>query len=65
MHELSLTQNLVATAEEFARRENAAVIISLTLQIGALSGVVPEAVEFAFDVCSKGTHSQTQPTEIN
>jgi hydrogenase nickel incorporation protein HypA/HybF len=55
MHELSLTQSLVDIAEEHARRAGGAVIRSITLEVGELSGAVPEALEFAFDVCSKGT----------
>jgi hydrogenase nickel incorporation protein HypA/HybF len=55
MHELSLTQSLVEIAEEHARRAGATAIRGITLEVGALSGAVPEALEFAFDVCSKGT----------
>lgn len=55
MHELSLTQNLIEVAEEHARREGASAILSITVKIGALSGVVAEAVEFAFEVCARGT----------
>ena len=55
LHELSLTQNLIEIAEEHARRENATVITSVTIEIGALSGVMPEAVEFAFEACTKKT----------
>lgn len=58
MHELSLTQSLVAIAEEHARRAGAMAIRSITLEVGAFSGAVPEALEFAFDVCSKGTLSE-------
>jgi len=55
MHELSLTQSLVAIAEEHARRAGATVIREIVLEVGELSGAIPEALEFAFDVCSKGT----------
>ena len=55
LHELSLTQNIVDLAVEHAGRENAKKILSITLEIGALSGVIAEAVEFAFEICSKGT----------
>lgn len=58
MHELSLTRNLVEIAEEHARRENAHEIVSVTVEIGTLSGVMPEAVEFAFEVCTRGTLAQ-------
>lgn len=55
MHELSLTQSLVAIAEDNARRAGAKVIRSITLEVGELSGAIPEALEFAFDACSQGT----------
>jgi hydrogenase nickel incorporation protein HypA/HybF len=55
MHELSMTQSLVAIAEEHARRAGGTIIRGITLEVGELSGTVPEALEFAFDVCSKGT----------
>jgi hydrogenase nickel incorporation protein HypA/HybF len=55
VHELSLTQSLVEIAENHARQAGGEMIRSITLEVGSLSGVVPEALEFAFDVCSKGT----------
>ena len=64
MHELSLTQNIVELAIEYAAREDAKKILSITLEIGALSGVVAEAVEFAFDVCSKGTLAEGAELKI-
>ena len=64
MHELSLTISLIEIAEEHARRENATVITSVTMEIGALSGVMPEAVEFAFEACSQGTLADGATLEI-
>ena len=64
MHELGLTQNIVDLAIEHATREDAAKILSITLEIGALSGVVAEAVAFAFDVCSKNTLAEGAVLEI-
>jgi hydrogenase nickel incorporation protein HypA/HybF len=64
LHELSLTQNIVELAIEHARRENATAIRSITVTIGALSGVVADAVAFAFDVCSKGTMVEGARLEI-
>jgi len=55
MHEVGITRSIIEIAEENARREKAEKILSLTVEIGGLSGVVPEAVEFAFEACSKGT----------
>ncbi len=64
MHELSLTQSLVDLAIGYADRENAAAIRSVTVEIGALSGVMADAVEFAFDVCSKGTLAEGARLDI-
>lgn len=55
MHELSLTQNLIEIAEAHARKAGGTIIRGITLEVGELSGAIPEALEFAFDVCSKGT----------
>jgi len=55
LHELSLMLNMIEIAEEHARREDATTITSVTVEIGALSGVIPDAMEFAFEACSKGT----------
>jgi hydrogenase nickel incorporation protein HypA/HybF len=52
MHELSITQSVVAICEEQAAGRR---IISVTLEIGDLSGVVPEAVEFCFEACTRDT----------
>lgn len=64
MHELSLTQSIVELAVTHANRAGARVIRSITLEIGDLSGVMAEAVEFAFDVCSKGTLVEGARLEI-
>ena len=64
MHELSLTQSIVELAVEHANRENAVAIRSITVEIGALSGVMADAMEFAFDVCSKGTLAEDARFEI-
>lgn len=55
MHELGLTAHLVEIAETAARRNHAQRVRSVTVEIGALAGVVPESVEFCFEACSRGT----------
>lgn len=55
MHEVGITQSIVEIAERHAREQGAARVLSVTVRIGALSGVVPEAVEFCFEACTKGT----------
>jgi hydrogenase nickel incorporation protein HypA/HybF len=55
MHEVGITRSIVEICEENARRQGTTIIRSVTVEIGELSGVVPEAVEFCFEACSKGT----------
>jgi hydrogenase nickel incorporation protein HypA/HybF len=52
MHELAITQSIV----EIARKaSNGRKVLSVTIEIGPLAGVVPEAVSFCFSACSHGT----------
>lgn len=55
MHEVSLMMHALELAEEAARREGASRIVGLTLRVGAMAGVVPEAMAFAFEVVRQGT----------
>lgn len=55
MHEVSIMQNALEIALEQAHLAKAAKIHALKLRVGELSGVVPEALEFAFDVVTQGT----------
>jgi hydrogenase nickel incorporation protein HypA/HybF len=53
MHELSLTQNIVAIAREHAQGEP---VVRLKLSVGKLSGVMVDAIRFCFEVCCEGTN---------
>lgn len=52
MHELSITQNIVEICERNAGGKR---VLSVTLEIGDLSGVMTDAVEFCFAACAAGT----------
>lgn len=52
MHELAITQSVVDAVVE---RVDGAKVRALTLEIGALSGVVPDSVRFCFDLVTAGT----------
>lgn len=52
MHEMSITQSVVEICERNAAGRR---VTAVTLEIGALSGVVPESVEFCFEACTRGT----------
>ncbi|MEO0826309.1 MAG: hydrogenase maturation nickel metallochaperone HypA [Cyanobacteria bacterium J06635_15] len=55
MHEISLMQAALSVAIDHAKANGASRIHRIQLQVGALSGVVPDALAFAFDVVSAGT----------
>jgi hydrogenase nickel incorporation protein HypA/HybF len=55
MHELAVTQSLLETASDYAKRNNAKRVIALNLIIGDLSGIIDESVQFYWDFVSKDT----------
>ncbi len=64
MHEVSLMEQTLEIALENARQQGANKINRLKMRIGEMSGVVPEALEFAFDVVTQGTIAQGAILEI-
>jgi hydrogenase nickel incorporation protein HypA/HybF len=61
MHEFALTQSIVDICTE---RAQGARVSRVTLEIGALSGVVDDAIRFCFDVCTGGTPLEGAALEI-
>lgn len=61
MHELGITQNIVAIASEHAK---GASVKRVTLEIGQLSAIMPDAIRFCFDICSQGTVLEGATLEI-
>ena len=55
MHESSITDSLLSLAIGKAREAKAKKITRINLVVGDLAGVVPECVQFYFDVVSKNT----------
>ncbi len=61
MHELGITQNIVAIVAE---RAKGAKVQRVSLEIGKLSAIMPDAVRFCFDVCCQGTVLEGARLEI-
>lgn len=61
MHELSITQDMVALVDEKAEGRQ---VIRISLAIGRLSGIIADAVRFCFDVCAKSTAAEGARLEI-
>lgn len=64
MHEVGIMQNAIQMAEQQAREDGAQRIHVLRLRVGQMSGVVPEALEFAFEAVSQGTLAAGARLEI-
>ena len=63
MHELSIAQSIIEIAEDALKNETAESIKSIDIEIGALSGVIIEALEFAMESVVKNT--KLKNAEIN
>ena len=61
MHELGITRNIVAIVAE---RAKGAKVQRVSLEIGKLSAIMPDAVRFCFDVCCQGTVLEGASLEI-
>ena len=61
MHELAITESLVEAVSE---RVGHSAVRVLTVEIGRLSGVVPDSVRFCFDLCAKGTQLEGARLDI-
>jgi hydrogenase nickel incorporation protein HypA/HybF len=55
MHEVGLAKQALDIAVDHAMQANAQKITRIKIDVGALSGVEPDALEFAFSVLLKGT----------
>ena len=61
MHELSICQSIVDSVCEAVPEGD---VLAVTVEIGRLSGVVPDAVRFCFDACSRGTRVEGARLDI-
>jgi hydrogenase nickel insertion protein HypA len=53
MHEISLVQGLFQQLAELAEKNNMTRVVTITMEIGPLSGVVEDSFRFGFDILSK------------
>ncbi len=58
MHELSIMQSALDEALREAKAAGAARVHEIRLRVGVLSGVVPDALQFAFEALASGTPAE-------
>lgn len=61
MHELGITQNIVEIA---IAHTHGAKVHRITLEIGQLTAILPDAIQFCFDICAQGTPLEGATLEI-
>ena len=64
MHEVSIMAEAVRMAVEAAQKSGSARVTGLKLRVGTLSGAVPEAMRFAWDVVTRDTLAEGATLEI-
>lgn len=64
MHELSIAQSILSIAENAAPENPKAVITSVGLQIGELSGIEIDSLKFALSIIRKDTILQEATLDI-
>ena len=64
MHEVSIIQSMLDIAFEQSQSQGANQIHQLNLRVGTISGVIPEALRFAFESCVQGTIAADAKLEI-
>lgn len=65
MHEFSIAVNIVEMIEENAAKENVKKVEKFELDIGTLSGVIIEALEFALEEAVKNSICEKAERKIN
>ena len=55
MHELTVTENILKVALEYAVKENAAKVTDINLEIGQMSSIIDDSVQFYWDMIARDT----------
>lgn len=64
MHELSIAMQVVETVEQALAGEGEIKVLSVTIQVGALTAVVPEALRFVWPIAARGSRAEAAALEI-
>jgi len=64
MHEASIAQAIIDTIEQECKRYSSVVLTKVKIRIGKATGVLPEALSFAFEASKKGTIAAKAVLEI-
>ncbi|MDY6934701.1 MAG: hydrogenase maturation nickel metallochaperone HypA [Spirochaetota bacterium] len=65
MHELSIMSSILDIVTDYANRNNANRILSINLEIGELSDIIPHWMQQYFDIISNGTIAENAKLVID
>jgi hydrogenase nickel incorporation protein HypA/HybF len=65
MHELGIAESALQVALDRARNEGASRVLRMVIRVGALSGVDPDALRFAFAAILPGTAAEGAALQID
>jgi hydrogenase nickel incorporation protein HypA/HybF len=64
MHEMSIAESLFEIIGEQIQKNSLTRVTVIRMRIGEMSGVVPDALEFAFEVLARGTPVEGARLEV-
>lgn len=64
MHEMSIAQSILQMAEEHMARHGCSRLEKVSVTYGALSGIVPESLQFCFEAMVRDTAHQGARLEL-
>lgn len=64
MHEASIAMSVLDAVVEQCRQEGYETIEAVRLQIGRAAGILPDALQFAFEAAKRGTIAETAVLKI-
>ncbi len=65
MHEMSIAMNIVNIACKEAEKDGASSISNIELDVGKLSGIMIDSLQFCYDSVCKGTLAEDSTLSIN
>jgi hydrogenase nickel incorporation protein HypA/HybF len=64
MHEISIAQSIIEIVEAEARAANSTNVQTIKIRLGEFTTIVPEALEFAFEIARSETLAENARLEI-
>ena len=64
MHEMAMAEGIMDIVKDYAEKNNATKVHTISLLIGEMTGVVIDSLEFCFKALSKGTVAENAEIKL-